>query len=178
MDSSNMNQAGDHQENLTGQQSVAKIRELVDSAKTCFFCTAVSTGYSSGARPMSVQDVDDAGNIWFLSAIDSHKNLEVQKDNDVTLYFQGSPHSDFLMIVGKATVTTDRQKIEQLWEPIAKVWFTEGKEDPRISVIQVRPTGGYYWDTKHGMAVAGMKMMIGAMTGKTLDDSVEGTIEV
>lgn len=178
MDSINKNQEGDHQENLTGQQSIAKIKELVDSAKTCFFCTDVSTGDSSGTRPMSVQDVDDAGNLWFLSAIDSHKNLEVEKDNDVTLYFQGSPRSDFLMLRGKATITTNREIIEELWKPIVKVWFTEGKDDPRVSVIMVRPTDGYYWDTKHGMAVAGIKMLIGTMTGKTMDDSVEGTITV
>lgn len=178
MNSTNKHQEGDHLENLTGPKSIEKIKELVDSAKTCFFCTDVTVGESSGARPMSVQDVDDEGNLWFLSAIDSHKNMEVQKDNDVTLYFQGSPHTDFLVLHGKATITTDKKKIEELWEPIVKVWFTEGKDDPRISVIKVRPTQGYYWDTRHGMAVAGVKMMIGAMIGKTMDDSVEGTITV
>ena len=38
------------------------------------------------------------------------------------------------------------------------------------------PTGGYYWDTKHGNAIAGVKMLIGAAIGKTLDDSIEGTL--
>jgi hypothetical protein len=51
-------------------------------------------------------------------------------------------------------------------------------DDPRITVIKVAPVDGYYWDTKHGMAVAGVKMMIGAMLGKTLDDSIEGRLKV
>jgi general stress protein 26 len=59
-----------------------------------------------------------------------------------------------------------------------KTWFTEGKDDPRITVIQVTPTDGYYWDTKHGNFIAGIKILIGAATGKTLDDSVEGTVRV
>jgi len=59
-----------------------------------------------------------------------------------------------------------------------KTCFTEGKNDPRISVVKVTPTDGYYWDTKHGFAVAGVKMLIGAMTGKTLDDSIEGKVQV
>jgi hypothetical protein len=33
-------------------------------------------------------------------------------------------------------------------------------------------------DTKHGTAVAGVKMLIGAAIGKTLDDSIEGTLRV
>jgi hypothetical protein len=59
-----------------------------------------------------------------------------------------------------------------------KVWFTEGKDDPRISVIKVTPTSGYYWDTKHGSAVAFTKMLIGSIIGTTLDDSVEGILKV
>ncbi len=57
-----------------------------------------------------------------------------------------------------------------------KTWFTEGIDDPRITVIKVETTGGYYWDNKHGNAIAIMKMAVGAMIGKTLDDSIEGKI--
>ena len=66
--------------------------------------------------------------------------------------------------------------IKALWKPILKTWFTDGEDDPRITVIGVAPSGGYYWDNKHGNAVAGIKMMIGAAIGKTLDESVEGTL--
>ena len=51
-------------------------------------------------------------------------------------------------------------------------------DDPRITVIKVTPSEGYYWDNKHGNAEAGPKMMIGAMIGKTLDDSIEGKLDV
>jgi general stress protein 26 len=95
----------------------------------------------------------------------------------VKLYFQGSPHSDFLFLEGHATISRDRARIEQLWEPLLKTWFTGGLDDPRITVIQVTPTRGYYWDTKHGNAVAFVKMLIGATVGKTLDDSIEGTLQ-
>jgi general stress protein 26 len=96
----------------------------------------------------------------------------------VRLYFQGSPHSDFLHLSGRATVSTDRAKIEELWEPLLKTWFTGGADDPRITVIKVTPTHGYYWDTKHGNTVAYVKMLIGAAVGTTLDDSIEGTLRV
>jgi general stress protein 26 len=75
-----------------------------------------------------------------------------------------------------ATVSTDKGKIRELWEPILKTWFTGGIDDPRITVIKVAPVEGYYWDTKHGSAIAGVKMLIGAAIGKTLDDSIEGTV--
>ena len=176
MDSINRNQPEENHLDLFGSVAIDKMKELVDKSPTCFFCTAEATDGPHGARPMAVQKVDDAGNFWFLSADDSHKNLELAEDPSVRLYFQGSAHSDFMLINGVATISRDRAKIDELWNPIIKTWFTEGKDDPRITVIRVTPTEGYYWDSKHGSAVAGIKMLIGATVGKTLDDSIEGSL--
>ncbi len=178
MDSINRNQEEENRADLSGKEAIAKIQQLVGKAETCFFCTNVATGDSSGARPMSVRKVDDEGNLWFLSPSDSHKNQEVLLDPAVKLYFQGSPHSDFLELMGTASISTDREKIKELWSFAIKTWFTEGIDDPRVTVIKVVPTQGYYWDTKHGTAVAGVKMLIGATIGKTMDDSIEGTLKV
>jgi general stress protein 26 len=178
MDSINRNQPEKNHEDLRGREAVGQIKTVVKQSDNCFFCTTVAVGPSGGARPMNVRQVDDEGNLWFLSAGDSHKNAELARDPHVTLYFQGSAHSDFLHLAGRATVSTDKAKIKELWEPILKTWFTEGVDDPRITVIKVAPIDGYYWDTKHGNAVAGVKMLIGAAIGKTLDDSIEGKVRV
>ncbi|MEO6742940.1 MAG: pyridoxamine 5'-phosphate oxidase family protein [Caldimonas sp.] len=176
MDSINRNQPEENREDLTGKKAVERIRDVVKQTESCFFCTAVSAGGSGATRPMSVQEVDDDGTLWFLSASDSHKNLELGKDPAVRLFFQGSEHAGFLTLTGTASVSRDRKRIKDLWKSILKVWFTEGENDPRITVIGVRPTGGYYWDNKHGSAVAGIKMLVGAAIGKTLDDSIEGEL--
>lgn len=178
MDSINQQQQEKNHDDLAGKEAVEKMKAITGKAKTCFFCTRSLNGPPSAVRPMSVQQLDAEGNFWFLSANDSHKNQEIQSDNTVQLLFQGSAHSDFLTVQGKASITTDKGKIKELWEPIVKTWFTEGVDDPRITVIKVEPFEGYYWDNKHGNAVAFMKMAAGAAMGKTLDDSIEGRIEV
>jgi general stress protein 26 len=178
MNPTSQNRPEDHREDLRGTAAKDKMRELIQKSDTCFFCTAAPSSASSGARPMSVLEVDEDGNLWFLSADDSHKNLEISSDPAVDLYFQGSAHSDFLHLHGQATVTRDPARIARLWRPLFKTWFTEGENDPRITAIRVAPVEGYYWDTKHGNLVAGIKMLIGAALGKSLDDSVEGTLRV
>jgi general stress protein 26 len=177
MDSINRQQPEQNHEDLAGSEAIAKMRTLVKQAKSCFFCTAITTGQAVPTRPMSVQKLDDQGVFWFLSAHDSYKNRELERDPAVQLLFQGSAHSDFLTVYGQATVSRDKQKIDELWEPILKTWFTEGKDDPRITVIKVVPHTGYYWDTKHNRAVVFAKMALGAALGKTLDDSIEGTLK-
>ena len=178
MSSINENQPEKNHEDVRGGAAVEKIRALVGGGQNCFFCTAVATGPTGGVRPMNVRKVDEAGDLWFLSASDSHQNREVAIDPSVRLYFQGSKHSDFLYLDGRVTVSTDRATIDELWEPTLKTWFTGGKDDPRITALRFTPADGYYWDTKHGNAVAFVKMLVGAAVGKTLDDSIEGTVTV
>ncbi len=176
MDSINQNQSEENHADLTGAEAVEKVRDLVKKAGSCFFRTAQAVEGSSESRPMAALQVDDNGNLWFLSAADSHKNVELGIDSAVELYFQASSHSGFLMLRGTGIVSKDKAKIKELWEPTFKTWFTEGEEDPRITVIQVAPSDGYYWDTKHGKVVSGVKILIGAALGKTLDDSIEGKL--
>jgi general stress protein 26 len=178
MDSINRNQPEDNHQDLCGADAIERIRDTVKKSQTCFFCTAVSTGSAGAARPMNVRQVDDEGHLWFLSASDSHKNAELETEPAVRLFFQGSEHSDFLHLTGRAEVTRDKSKISALWHPILRVWFTEGLKDPRLTAIRFTPSGGYYWDNKHGAAMAGVKMLIGAVIGKTLDDSIEGEVRL
>jgi len=178
MDSINKNQSEENHENLTNRDATKKIQELIKEVSTCFFCTHASGSDTGGVRPMSVQKVDDDGDIWFLSAKDSHKNKEISIDPGVKLYFIGSAQSDFMQLDGQATINDDKAKIKELWQPILKTWFTDGVDDSRISVIKVTPSTGYYWDTRHGKAIAGVKILIGAITGKTFDDSIEGKLKL
>ncbi len=178
MDSINSNQPEENRANLTNDEALEKIKELIAQTETCFFCTAAATGPSKGVRPMTIQQVDDEGNLWIMSAKDSSTNEEIALDAHVKLYFQGSKHSDFLYLTAEASIHYDKAKIKELWSPLLKTWFTEGEDDPRISLLKVVPQTGYYWDNKHGNMVAGVKMLIGAAIGKTLDDSIEGQLKV
>ncbi|HET7897127.1 MAG TPA: pyridoxamine 5'-phosphate oxidase family protein, partial [Flavisolibacter sp.] len=178
MDSINQQQPEKNHQDLHGEEARKKIKELTEKATTCFFCTNVPTGGPFATRPMSLQQLDAEGNLWFLSAKDSYKNQQIAVDPSVQLLFQGSDYSDFLQLQGKATITDDKNKIQELWSPILKTWFTAGIDDPRISAIKVEPEQGYYWDTKHNQAIALAKRLVGAAIGKTLDDSIEGEVRI
>ncbi len=177
MDSINKNQPEENHKDLQGKEGIKKIKELIDKASSCFFCTNTEK-MPIPTRPMAVQKMDDDGVIYFLSSNDSHKNKEIKSDGSVQLFFQGDPHSDFLTLTGHATITEDKNLIKELWNPMLKTWFTDGIDDPRISVIKVDVEEGYYWDTIHALPVSFVKRLVGAVIGKTLDDSIEGAINL
>ncbi len=177
MDSINKQQKGDHFKDVIGVEALEKIRLLAGKGGSCFFCTKIESGKSFSTRPMAPEKIDDNASFWFLSAKDSEKNLELAKDPAAQLLFQGSEYSDFMTLYGKVTISTDRNKIDELWDATHKTWFTEGKDDPRITVLEFVPSEGYYWDTKHNMLIAMAKRLYGSVVGETIDDSIEGKIK-
>lgn len=177
-DSSNNTQSTDeHIKALEGKEAINKLKHIATSAENCFFCTNIKTGLPVSVRPMSVLEVDDDGNLWFMSMKDSNKNREIAADPFTHLFFQENKNSGFLNIYGISEISTNQEKIDQLWNPLLKVWFQAGKDDLNISLLKVVPTNVYYWDTKHGEVIAFAKMAASIITGKTMDDSVEGSLD-
>lgn len=162
---------------LSGQQALDKMKELVKEIDFCMFCTQVDQ-LPFSTRPMSTREVDEQGNIWFFSKADSNKNLELAQDDKVQLLYAKPGNSEFLSVFGQADVIKDRKKAEELWSFWAKTWFSEGADDPQLTIIRVRPEEAYYWDTKHNRMVSLLKIVAGAVTGKESDDGVEGKINL
>jgi general stress protein 26 len=173
----NMKNQRDSFKDLHNEDAVQKIKDLVDHNSLCFFTTSLDH-LPLQSRPMSTMDVDDQGNLYFLSSITSNKNMQLQSDPRVQLFFGNKGSSEFLSIYGEARIFTDRKSIEDVWAPIAKIWFQEGKDDPEVSVIQVTPIDAYYWDTKNNKAVSLIKMAASFVAGVTMDDGVEGKLKV
>jgi len=178
MNSINQLQPEENHKDLYGTAALQKLKELAEGAKTCFFCSNIKTGIPPSTRPMTLQKVDEYGNLLFLSAKDSGVDKDISRDPFVQLCFQGSQYSDYLSLYGIASTSADKALIKELWEPMFKTWFTEGENDPRISIITVEPVEAHYWDNKHGNAIAFIKQLAGAVLGKTIDDSIEGRIAV
>jgi general stress protein 26 len=72
---------------------------------------------------MGLREVDDQGNLWFLSSKSSNKNFEIKQDNRVQLFFAKNSDSQFLSVYGNAKIYTDQSKIEEIFPLIANAWF-------------------------------------------------------
>jgi general stress protein 26 len=122
--------------------------------------------------------VDEDGSVWFVSDKNSTKNREIKADDRVQLFYSHQNSSEYLDIFGTAEIVFDKQKVDEMWTTIAKALLTEGKDDQAISLIKVTPKESYYRDTKNNKMVALLKIATAIVTGKTMDDGVEGTLKV
>lgn len=165
-------------QNLSNKEAVKKMQEL-GNEEICLFCTfGEGDDEELQFRPMATQAIDDNGHFWFFSDRRSHKDEQIDEYNKVYLLYSNPGKQNYMCIEGSAVASRDQAKIDELWSPIAKAWFKGGKDDPFISVIEVTPHSAYYWDTKHGKMVAFLKILASMVARKTMDDSVEGKLQV
>jgi general stress protein 26 len=162
-------------QNFNDKEAVKKLQELAKD-ETCLFCT-FGEDESLTFRPMSTLKVDDKGHFWFFSNKESNKDHHIDEYNKVYLLYSIPGKQHYLSVEGKAYLSDNQAKINELWNPIAKAWFKEGKEDPAIDIIEVKPTKAHYWDTKHGKMVSLLKILTSVVSGKTMDDGVEGELK-
>src|SRR4051794_31469923 len=93
---------------LSGKEAVEKLQELVKAADICLFTTNL-TQLPLSTRPMSTQDVDDNGYLWFLSGKSSHKNEDITADNRVQLFYYNKSSAEYLSVYGEAEKFDDRK---------------------------------------------------------------------
>lgn len=163
---------------LTNKEGIDKLKNLVKEIMVCLFCTDLKTDDGATCRPMTAIKVCDQGNIWFFSEKSSVKNKAIAADKNVQLFFSHPAKSSYMVVNGEAVIISEKAKIEELWTPVANIWFKEGKEDPNISIIKVTPTTAYYWDTDGNRMVNFFKMIASVVTGTNLITGKEGAITV
>ena len=106
------------------------------------------------ARPMAVAELEKDADAYFSTSIDSPKIAEIEANPNVLVTYQSG--SEFAVIEGKATVVRDRNLIDRLWSEDWRLWFPNGKDDPKLCLLKVSAEQGEYWDAS---GLEGIKFM-------------------
>lgn len=165
-------------ENLKNQEAIEKIKEMVDKIDISMMCSFTSESDYPHTVPMSRQEVDDEGNIWFLFSSESETHRNLVKNNKISLQYAHVGDYNFLSIDGTAEISQDKERIDKYWNKMIEAWFEKGKEDPRIRVLKVTPVDAHYWDNKSNKFVTIMKVAVSAISGQQLDIGREGELNL
>ncbi|MBL7734396.1 MAG: pyridoxamine 5'-phosphate oxidase family protein [Chitinophagaceae bacterium] len=165
-------------ENLRNQEAIDKIKEMVDKIDVGMICSFTSGSDYPHAVPMSRQEVDEEGNIWFLFSSESETHRNLQRDNRLSLLYAHVGDYNFLSVNGICEISQDRERIDKYWNKMIEAWFEKGKEDPRIRVLKVIPGEAHYWDNKSNKLVTLAKIAASAISGQQLDIGREGKLSL
>ena len=162
---------------LSGAAGQKKIGELVKDIRIAMMTTVAKDGTMS-SRPMAVQNEPFNGTLWFLTRSTSEKVDEVEADRHVTLTFAEPKDSKYIALKGVATISNDRAKIKELWNPLYKAWFPKGEDDPEIAVMKVDVSEGDYWEASGSRLVMLVKYAAASVTGGKVPIGEAGHVAV
>ena len=152
---------------MNRQESIEKIRELTHNIDFCML-TTIDGGHLR-SRPMSTQQFEFDGDLWFFTSDKTHKIEEIEKDNRVNVAYTKPDDNLYLSLSGRADVVNDRAKIEELWSPVLRAWFPDGLDDPTLCLLRVSVEQAEYWDAPSSRIVQLFGMVKAIATGQQAD---------
>jgi len=146
-------------------KQLEKVRELVEDIRIAMMTTVDDQG-NLVSRPMAALQMDEDGTIWFFSKRTAPKVSQIDNNQHrVNLAFADVGDADYVSISGTADERYDRAKIDELWNPQAKAWFPEGKDDPDLILLKVHTEMAEYWNASDSTMVRLFQQAAAAITG-------------
>jgi len=148
---------------MSVQGSVDQVWSLMEEIRIAMVITHENNGDQLRARPMAAHPAREENAIYFLTDVAAGKISEVNHNDNVCLAFADVKGQKFVSVTGQASVSSDRDKIRQLWS-IAEKAFWSDAADPAIRVLRVAPDEAEYWESP-GTIVSCVKMIVASLTG-------------
>lgn len=149
---------------MTRGADVAKLNGLIKDIDIAMMTTIEPDG-SLRSRPMSTQQSESDGDLWFFSYANTAKVDEIERDRRVNLSYSSADKNTWISVSGTANVVKDRAKMDELWTPILKAWFPDGVEDPNLALLKVEVEQAEYWDTASGKVIQLVGFVKALVTG-------------
>jgi len=166
------------EKNMHDQEAFDKLKSIVDQIDIGTICSfSQESPYPHGV-PMSRQEVDNEGNIWYICSAESETYKNIENDPKVSVFYADPKNYTFLSINGTASLSRDQDRIDRYWNKMMEGWFEKGKEDPNIRLLQVSPRDAHYWDSNSNMIVNLFQMLKATITGNTEDIGKEGDLNL
>lgn len=153
---------------------VETLASMIKDIKFTMMTTVAEDG-ALYSRPMATQklNVDEfTGRLWFFSKKSSPKNHSIENDQHVNLAYAEPDKNRYVSVSGRATISEDKAKMKELWNPFLKAWFPEGIDDPEISLIAVDVESAEIWDSPSSKVVQLVGFVKAAVTGKPMDQNL------
>jgi general stress protein 26 len=152
-----------------------KLYEHVDDIEIAMMTTRRADGHLV-SRAMATQKRAPGADLWFVTCDDTPKVQEVASDPHVNLSYYKDRTREWVSVSGTATLSRDRAKIRELWQPDWEIWFPKGDDprhgtadDPRMVLIGVQVHAAVFLEVNKPQPVVLYEMVKGWLTGERPD---------
>ena len=154
---------------------VRKVAELLDGERFAFLTTTAPDGTLT-SRPMTLQDIEFDGGLWFFAERDSNPVQHIVSSPQVNVG-AGSGGS-WVSLTGRARVVDDRAKKRELWNSAVEAWFPDGPDDDSVVLLKVEADSAEYWDSPGGRRATVFSFAKAKLTGERIEGGENEKVEL
>jgi general stress protein 26 len=152
-----------------------KVAELLKGERFAFLTTRTPDGTLT-SRPMTLQEVEFDGDLWFFAERDSNpvKHVTLSPQVNVGVGSGGS----WVSLTGRAVVVEDAAKKRELWNSAVEAWFPQGPDDDSVVLLKVEGDSAEYWDSPGGRLATAFSFVKAKVTGERIDAGENEKVEL
>lgn len=147
------------------KKDLEHLTELIKDIQFAMLTTTDDDG-SLRSRPMALQQDDFDGTLYFFTYGTSHKVFEVRQNHQVNVSFSRPDRQSYVSLSGEASLSRDKVKMENLWNPALMAWFPKGLDEPDIALLQIEVSKAEYWDAPNNVIAHAVGFVKTAVLGQ------------
>lgn len=133
--------------------------------------TSVDPDGKLTSRPLTVQEAEFDGDLWFVISRDSSIATHVASRPGVGVSLSSS--DAWVSLAGTAQIVDDRARLDEYWSSTLEAWFPDGPDDPRVTLLRIDAISGEYWSSAGGRIATAIGLIKSKITGETYDGKNE-----
>lgn len=156
---------------------VAELKAKIKPIRFGMFTTIDQHGHLV-SRPMTVQDIDADGHLWFYTATNTDLWQNIAGQPQVNVSFAEPADNVYVSVSGQAERVVDRARIRDLWSPAVQAWYPHGPDDPHVMLVRVISHTAEYWDAGASAMVQMYKIARAVFTGSAPDEGEHARLKL
>ncbi|WP_116115877.1 pyridoxamine 5'-phosphate oxidase family protein [Austwickia chelonae] len=121
---------------------IQKIAAMIKDLRTAML-TSVDPSGKLLARPMSTQDVEFDGDLWFIAERDSEQTRAITANPQVNVSYTGK--GTWVSVSGRARVLEDPTKLHEYWNTFTDLFMEGGPDNPNNILLHIEADSAEYW---------------------------------
>jgi general stress protein 26 len=159
---------------MTSDQT-RKVAELLKGERFAFLTTVMKDGRLA-SRPMTLQEVEFDGDLWFFAERDSNPVRHITDSPQVNVGVGSG--GTWVSLSGDAVLVDDVAKKRELWNSAVEAWFPQGPDDDSVVLLKVEGDSAEYWDSPGGRLATVFSFAKAKITGERIEGGENEKVEL
>jgi general stress protein 26 len=147
-------------------EQTQKVAQLLKGERFAFLTTVMKDGRLA-SRPMTLQQVEFDGDLWFFAERESNPVRHITDSPQVNV--GAGSGGAWVSLSGDAVLVDDVAKKRELWNSAVEAWFPQGPDDDSVVLLKVEADSAEYWDSPGGRLATVFSFAKAKLTGQRIE---------